>query len=424
MSRPAQPHAQEPSFAALPALELRVLSGAQAGARADLRPSQALSLAAGPALHWPEAESADLLLQAREPALLRLQLEGPMCRAELLQGQALLGEQRLQAGDAFDWPAHCALQLGPDLVLAFGERTAAIWSLHPASARTTSTDETLAMPELSADGVQAAGQTAGSTGPARRHELWLAAAGAGLALAGLAWAWQGRPAAPAPARDPMPVLQALISQLQREPEFAALQLSRDAQGQPVLSGRVVGQSQQAQLQQRLLALGLRPPLPSMQALQVDSQLAAAVEELLQMQGFQARANVFGLGQVQLEPAAPAASGAQPGPSPEAWQQALAQLRSALPQLRSLELNAPPAPVRADATALAASEGRLPTLPSAGAEPGKRIVALVSQGLPHLITADGARYFVGAVLPSGHRLVAVQPQALLLEREGRTSRIDF
>lgn len=421
MSRPAQPHAQEPSFAALPALELRVLSGAQAGARADLRPGQALRLAAGPALHWPEAESADLLLQAREPALLRLQLEGPLCRAELLQGQALLGEQRLQAGDAFDWPAHCALQLGADLVLAFGERTAAIWSLHPVNARAARMDDPLVLPDLSA----AAGHAALPAGPTRRHhELWLAAAGAGLALAGLAWAWQGRPAAPAPARDPMPALQALISQLQREPEFAALQLSRDAQGQPVLSGHVAGQSQQAQLQQRLLALGLRPPLPSMQALQVDSQLAAAVEELLQMQGFQARANVFGLGQVRLEPAAPAASGAPAGPSAEAWQQALAQLRSALPQLRSLELSTPPAPARADASAQAASDSRLPTLPSAGAEPGKRIVALVSQGLPHLITADGARYFVGAVLPSGHRLVAVQPQALLLEREGRTSRIDF
>jgi type III secretion protein D len=149
-----------------------------------------------------------------------------------------------------------------------------------------------------------------------------------------------------------------------------------------------------------------------------------VEELLQMQGFQARANVFGLGQVRLEPAAPAASGALSGPSAEAWQQALAQLRSALPQLRSLELSTPPAPARADASATGPSDSRLPTLPSAGAEPGKRIVALVSQGLPHLITADGARYFVGAVLPSGHRLVAVQPQALLLEREGRTSRIDF
>ncbi|WP_343627291.1 hypothetical protein [Roseateles sp.] len=69
--------------------------------------------------------------------------------------------------------------------------------------------------------------------------------------------------------------------------------------------------------------------------------------------------------------------------------------------------------------------RPPTLPSAGNEPGKRIVTLVSQGqLPHLVTADGTRYFVGAVLPSGHRVAAVLPQALVLERDGQQSRIEF
>lgn len=69
--------------------------------------------------------------------------------------------------------------------------------------------------------------------------------------------------------------------------------------------------------------------------------------------------------------------------------------------------------------------RVPTLPSAGNEPGKRIVTLVSQGqLPHLVTADGTRYFVGAVLPSGHRVAAVLPQALVLERDGQQSRIEF
>ncbi len=67
----------------------------------------------------------------------------------------------------------------------------------------------------------------------------------------------------------------------------------------------------------------------------------------------------------------------------------------------------------------------PMLPSTGNEPGKRIVTLVSQGaLPHLVTADGGRYFVGATLPSGHRLAAVQPQGVVLERDGRETRIDF
>jgi|GEM_PF-3171104 len=94
--------------------------------------------------------------------------------------------------------------------------------------------------------------------------------------------------------------------------------------------------------------------------------------------------------------------------------------------------APSAPAPAVAAAKPAPEPAppaappaAPMLPSTGNEPGKRIVTLVSQGaLPHLVTADGGRYFVGATLPSGHRLAAVLPQAVVLERDGRETRIDF
>jgi hypothetical protein len=90
--------------------------------------------------------------------------------------------------------------------------------------------------------------------------------------------------------------------------------------------------------------------------------------------------------------------------------------------------APSAPAPAVAAVKPAPEPAAPAapmLPAAGNEPGKRIVTLVSQGaLPHLVTADGGRYFVGATLPSGHRLAAVLPQGVVLERDGRETRIDF
>lgn len=87
--------------------------------------------------------------------------------------------------------------------------------------------------------------------------------------------------------------------------------------------------------------------------------------------------------------------------------------------------APSAPTPVAAAKPVPAEPTVPTLPAAGNEPGKRIVTLVSQGaLPHLVTADGGRYFVGATLPSGHRLAAVLPQGLVLERDGRETRIDF
>jgi len=422
---------QEPTLA-LPELELRVLAGPQAGARSGLPDGGSLLIAAGPAGQQPA--EADLLLLASEPLMLRLRAEGPLCRCELLLGQAQLGEQALAAGSAFDWPAHMALQLGAALVLAFGEREAAIWALRPAPEAWNQAGEAAEQDSVDIDAHGAAASTADrpagqltvppvGAGRRPRGELWLAGGGALLALAGLALVLlqEHLPAPALPAQDPMLPLQALLAS---QPDFAALRLEREASGQPRLSGRVAGQSQQAQLQQRLLALGLRPA----QQIQVDSQLAAAVEELLQMQGLEVKANVFGLGEVRLEPHEPSQGQAQgQGPAPSlaapAVEQALAQVRAALPQLRSLQL-AGPAPAAAASEAVASAAGQTPTLPSAGGEPGKRIVALVSHGLPHLITADGARYFVGALLPSGHRVAAVLPQALLLERDGRQSRIDF
>ena len=42
----------------------------------------------------------------------------------------------------------------------------------------------------------------------------------------------------------------------------------------------------------------------------------------------------------------------------------------------------------------------------------------------MVTADGARYFLGAVLPSGHRIADVQPQTLTLERDGQQQVLNF
>ena len=58
------------------------------------------------------------------------------------------------------------------------------------------------------------------------------------------------------------------------------------------------------------------------------------------------------------------------------------------------------------------------------DPGKRIAALVPGAMAHVLTADGSRYFVGAQLPSGHRVADVSAQTLRLERDGQTSELRF
>jgi type III secretion protein D len=58
------------------------------------------------------------------------------------------------------------------------------------------------------------------------------------------------------------------------------------------------------------------------------------------------------------------------------------------------------------------------------DPGKRIASIVPGETPFVVTADGARYFVGATLPSGHRIAGVAPHALTLERDGQRSTLNF
>lgn len=384
------------------ALELRVLSGPQAGARCALPASGALLVGVGDA-----PQSADVQLQGDAAVVLRLRIGATAepLDVEVIEGRVQLGEHLHEQGARFAWQPRVALHLGPELVLAFGAADAPIWSLE--APRVASEADPAAAPPDPAP--------ATAPVPPRRIDRWLAAGGALLATAGLAIAAMtliarapdAATAAVAP-RDELARVHALLA----EPDFAALTVERDAAGRARLTGRVAGEAQLARVRARLAAQDLRPALQP----QVDEQLGAAVEQMLKLHGIEARAAVTGIGAVRLD-------GDLSGVPPAALERALADTRAALPPLRELRVAAAPAAASAPIVA-AASAPPAPTLPSAGGEPGKRIVALVTAGLPHLVTADGARYFVGAVLPSGHRVAAVEPQSLLLERDGQRSRIDF
>jgi type III secretion protein D len=43
---------------------------------------------------------------------------------------------------------------------------------------------------------------------------------------------------------------------------------------------------------------------------------------------------------------------------------------------------------------------------------------------YIVTADGARYFVGATLPSGHRITAITGQRVSLERAGQATTLNL
>ena len=57
------------------------------------------------------------------------------------------------------------------------------------------------------------------------------------------------------------------------------------------------------------------------------------------------------------------------------------------------------------------------------DPAKRLVAVIDNSdSPYFITADGSRYFNGALLPSGHRVVEIAERAVVVERDGQRTRL--
>lgn len=60
--------------------------------------------------------------------------------------------------------------------------------------------------------------------------------------------------------------------------------------------------------------------------------------------------------------------------------------------------------------------------SSTAPENKRIVSVVANADPYVVTADGSHYYVGAQLPQGGKLSGVESDSLLVEHEGKIDRL--
>ena len=66
----------------------------------------------------------------------------------------------------------------------------------------------------------------------------------------------------------------------------------------------------------------------------------------------------------------------------------------------------------------------PPAPPVFDDPGKRIASLVPGDPAYLVTADGSRYFIGALLPTGHRITQIDKSRVTLELHGQASTLDL
>ncbi|TGX52236.1 hypothetical protein E5A73_15660 [Sphingomonas gei] len=59
-----------------------------------------------------------------------------------------------------------------------------------------------------------------------------------------------------------------------------------------------------------------------------------------------------------------------------------------------------------------------------ADATKKISTVVAGDPAYIQTVDGARYFAGAIMPSGHRLIAIQGDTVFFEKNGRETQLKF
>lgn len=321
---------------AAPALELRVLTGRQAGARARLDPRHELLVCGVSAANQADTQFADILLASDVDFQLRLLPSGAgRVGLQLVSGLAVLAEQPLAPGATVHaWTPGQALQLG-DTLVAYGPADQDYWPepvLH--------------------DGPQApaAGQPR-LTPPAPRPILEgvLTALGLVMVVGGVSLAWRG--------------------------------------GTLREAGQVVAQ--------------VVPPAQAATPATAPDLLASAVD-VFRLYGIAAKASWSPEGELVLRTQERDAAKVQA---------AAAAARRDIARLPALRVdNQPPAAVAAAAAA-------------PPDDPAKRLVAVIDNAdSPYFITADGSRYFSGALLPSGHRVIEIAGRAVVIERDGQRTRL--
>lgn len=138
------------------------------------------------------------------------------------------------------------------------------------------------------------------------------------------------------------------------------------------------------------------------AVVTSADLARSVVEVARMNGLQGIARPIGRTSVELR-VTPLA--------PDQEQKLVQAVRGDVRALTRLALRDDLPPIEA--------------VPLRSVQDATKKVSTVVGGEPSFIqTVDGARYFPGAVMPSGHRLIAIQGNNVVFEKSGRQTRVAF
>jgi len=372
--------------------ELRVLDGPQRGARSSL----AAGLPATVSGEW----SSDVVLRGDGLAERRIRVtpHASGMRLEVLHGDVRVNARNLREGDTIELPLYTPLHLG-DTVVALGVPGDASWVALQAGEAEPPSEQDAASPV--ADDPTATALAASDTPESRAHRArrwsrWLVSGGGAVAAAAmgmLAFAYTAAPTATPPHEHARRAEAALHAA-----GFPRLVAQAAPNGDVLVTGYLETGEQRARVE-RLLA---SQPMPARLSVWVNEQVAGAVLDVYRVNGVNAQAEVTGPGAVRVTTRENDVA---------RLEQIKGIARRDVPGLSVIEVsNAPP-----------------PAPPQAGPvvdDPGKRVASIVPGDPSYVVTADGTRYFEGALLPTGHRIAGIQEHEVMLEKEGLRTPLRF
>ncbi len=367
--------------------ELRVLSGEQRGAATAVRPGDQLRIGhgwsndvvlqdghGGATLVW--AGNGSLVLNAAEGECgIAGDVLAPGARQELaLYTPFTVGGARMAVG-----------RIGaPQWACLFGDE-----EIPQAAADSAAADD--APQATQSEGVSAAPKPASTRRSWTSRLLIGGAALVGVSAGTLTLAWAMGPTALSAPEQAVQLRQTL-----NHLGYASLNVeNRD--GQLHVTGHLDTQAQRSRLEK-----ALADQSPARVAVWVNEQVSAGVADVFRLNGIAADVRASGPGVIRVH-------------TREADVKQLEHVRDIarrdVPGLKQL----------------VAVNDQPPAVPQQGAtiaDPGKRVAAIVPGDPAYIVTADGTRYFEGAMLPSGHRIVAILHDKVQMERDGVGSVLAF
>jgi type III secretion protein D len=225
--------------------------------------------------------------------------------------------------------------------------------------------------------------------------LALVVLAAGAAVTGLTGRENTAAPRPAPVREPD--IAAVQSMLQREGLSADVKVTATSYG-TVLNG-VIDDARAAALNSAVAKL----QAPVINSTVSSEELLEQVRDVFRVQGYEASVTYLGQRRVRVE---------NLDEHNERVRQAATRARNDVPQLTELSFAAPGAATPPEHAP--AYQGRS----------NERLSVRIDGEIAYLATQGGARYFEGSVLPSGHSVKRITPNAVQLERDGQIEWFSF